>query len=218
MIKPLSHLLKSLVNSSAKALALGFAGLCFSAGVHAQTLLVVGDSISAEYGLKRGSGWVQLLSERLRQSHPQIEVVNASISGDTSSGGRARLPALLKRHQPKWLLLELGANDALRGLPLNALRDNLNAMVRSAQQQGARVLLIGIQVPPNYGKRYAQDFAQSFAQVAQDTQVDLVPFLLHGVADVPDALSWFQADRIHPNEAAQPKLLANVWPHLKPLL
>ncbi len=186
--------------------------------MHAQTLLVVGDSISAEYGLKRGSGWVQLLSERLRQSHPQIEVVNASISGDTSSGGRARLPALLKRHQPKWLLLELGANDALRGLPLNALRDNLNAMVRSAQQQGARVLLIGIQVPPNYGKRYAQDFAQSFAQVAQDTQVDLVPFLLHGVADVPDALSWFQADRIHPNEAAQPKLLANVWPHLKPLL
>lgn len=205
-------------HSSAKAWALCVIGLCLSGVLHAQTLLVVGDSISAEYGLKRGSGWVQLLSERLQRSHPEIQVVNASISGDTSSGGRARLPALLKQHQPRWMLLELGANDALRGLPLNAMRANLTAMITSAQQQGAQVLLIGIQVPPNYGKRYAQDFAQSFVDVAAQTQVALVPFLLQGIADVPDALAWFQDDRIHPNEAAQPKLLDNVWPHLKPLL
>ena len=205
-------------HSSAKAWALCVIGLCLSGVLHAQTLLVVGDSISAEYGLKRGSGWVQLLSERLQRSHPEIQVVNASISGDPSSGGRARLPALLKQHQPRWMLLELGANDALRGLPLNAMRANLTAMITSAQQQGARVLLIGIQVPPNYGKRYAQDFAQSFVDVAAQTQVALVPFLLQGIADVPDALAWFQDDRIHPNEAAQPKLLDNVWPHLKPLL
>lgn len=193
-------------------------GLCLSGLLHAQNLLVVGDSISAEYGLKRGSGWVQLLSDRLSQTHPEVTVVNASISGDTSSGGRARLASLLKQHQPRWMILELGANDALRGLPLAAMRDNLSAMIKSAQAQGAQVLLVGIQVPPNYGKRYTAEFEQSFAQIAKDTGVPLVPFLLRGVADVPDALRWFQDDRIHPNEAAQPKLLDNVWPELEAML
>jgi acyl-CoA thioesterase-1 len=217
----MKHLLSRLfttIHSNAKPWSLALIGLCFSGLLHAQNLLVVGDSISAEYGLKRGSGWVQLLSERLSQSHPDITVINASISGDTSSGGRARLAPLLKQHQPRWMILELGANDALRGLPLTAMRDNLSAMIKSAQAQGAQVLLVGIQVPPNYGKRYTAEFEQSFAQVAEATGVPLVPFLLRGVADVPDALRWFQTDRIHPNEAAQPKLLGNVWPELEALL
>jgi acyl-CoA thioesterase I len=190
------------------------------ASAHAQTakLLVVGDSLSAEYGLKRDSGWVNLMAQRLQVSHPEITVVNASISGDTSSGGRARLDALLRQHQPQWVLIELGANDALRGLPLAALRDNLRAMIKASQKQGAQVLLIGIQVPPNYGPSYTRELTQSFADVAEQTQVPLVPFLLSGVADAPNALELFQADRIHPNESAQPRLLDNVWPHLMGLL
>lgn len=184
----------------------------------AGTVLVVGDSLSAEYGLQRGSGWVNLIADKIKRDHPAITVVNASISGDTTSGGRARFAPLLSQHKPKWVLLELGANDALRGLSLKSMRANLTAMVRAAQQVNAKVLVIGVQVPPNYGAKYTQEFAQSFEQVASETGATLVPFLLRGVADVPDAMRWFQDDRIHPNEDAQPILADNVWPILRKML
>ena len=183
------------------------------------TILVVGDSISAEYGIARGSGWVALLQNRLaQQKSPAYQAVNASISGDTTSGGRARLAGLLKQHQPKIVVIELGANDALRGLPLASTQANLAAMVDSAQQSGAKVLLLGMQVPPNYGARYTADFAKVFTTLAADKKTGLVPFLLQGVADVPDAGKNFQADRIHPLASAHPTLLTNVWPQLHKLM
>jgi len=178
-------------------------------------ILVVGDSLSAEYGLPRGSGWVQLLDQRLREARLDYTVVNASISGDTTSGGRTRLPALLKEHRPAIVILELGANDGLRGLPLPAMRDNLVAMTRTAQQGGARVLLVGVRVPPNYGRDYAERFFDVYPAVAKDTRAALAPFLLDGFAE---STEFFQPDRIHPSVAAQPRMLDNVWPHLKPLL
>ncbi len=178
-------------------------------------ILVLGDSLSAEYGLPRGTGWVQLLDARLRSSRLNYTVANASISGETTSGGRTRLPALLKQYQPSVVILELGANDGLRGLPLNAMRDNLVAMVKASQASGARVLLVGVHVPPNYGRDYSEKFFGSFSAVAQETRAALAPFLLDGFAE---SLQYFQADRIHPNEAAQSRMLDNVWPHLKPLL
>jgi acyl-CoA thioesterase I len=183
-----------------------------------RTLLVVGDSLSAEYGLARGSGWVALLEARLAERKMPVTVVNASISGDTTSGGRSRLPALLAQHKPDVVLIELGGNDALRGLPLDMTRGNLREMARAAKAAGARVLLVGMQVPPNYGRRYADDFQALFATVAREEKTALVPFLLAGVADGPDAESMFQPDRIHPRAEAQPRMLDNVWPLLSPLL
>jgi len=176
-------------------------------------VLVVGDSLSAEYGLQRGSGWVALLQQRLTREKAGVEVVNASVSGDTTSGGRSRLPALLTQHKPGIVILELGGNDALRGLPLTMTQANLGAM-----SAGARVLIVGMQVPPNYGQKYAQDFAGLFASVAKAEGAALVPFLLAGIADGPQAEQLFQNDRIHPNAQAQPRMLDNVWPALKPLL
>jgi acyl-CoA thioesterase-1 len=184
----------------------------------APVILVVGDSLSAEYGLSRGKGWVALLEQQLAQQHIGAKVVNASISGDTTSGGRSRLPGLIKRHSPNIVILELGANDALRGLPLGLTRDNLSFMARSAREAGARVVVVGMQMPPNYGRKYAADFGAVFSDVAHDEQAALVPFLLRGVADVPNAETNFQADRIHPREEAHPTMLANVWQALKPLL
>jgi acyl-CoA thioesterase-1 len=181
----------------------------------AHTLLVLGDSLSAEYGLKRGTGWVALLEQKLQAEKIKAQVVNASISGDTSSGGRTRLTALLAQHQPTLVVIELGGNDALRGLPLDLTRDNLLAMTRLAQQSGAKVVLLGMQVPPNYGRDYAQRFARMYADVAKTTRATLVPFFLKGIADAPDSMAWFQADRIHPREEAHPRMLANVWPTLK---
>jgi len=181
-------------------------------------VLVVGDSLSAEYGLKRGEGWVPLLQQRLAREKVRAGVVNASISGDTTAGGRARLPGLLAQHRPDVVVLELGANDALRGLPLPGTEDNLTQMVQAAQKAGARVLLVGIQVPPNYGADYTRRFGEIFPRVAGKTQAARVPFLLAGVADAPDAAALFQADRIHPNASAQGRLLDNVWPELRKLL
>ena len=180
-----------------------------------QRILVVGDSLSAEYGLARGSGWVALLQKQLATEKPDVQVINASISGDTTSGGRSRLPALLKRHQPSHVVIELGGNDALRGLPMNMTQDNLLAMTKQAQAAGAQVLLLGMQMPPNYGPDMARQFDAAFAQVAKSQKAALVPFFLKGVGDDPEPLKWFQSDRIHPNEAAQPRMLANVWPTLK---
>ncbi|MEY4756129.1 MAG: hypothetical protein RJA34_1027 [Pseudomonadota bacterium] len=182
------------------------------------TLLILGDSLSAEYGLKRGTGWVSLLQQRLDQQRIKAQVVNASISGDTTSGGRSRLPALLAQHRPTHVVIELGANDALRGLPLQMTQDNLSRMTEQAQAAGARVLLVGMQVPPNYGADYAQRFAGIFRTVATSQRAALVPFFLKGVADAPNAMDLFQNDRIHPKEEAHPTLLNNVWPELKKLL
>jgi len=181
-------------------------------------VLVVGDSLSAEYGLQRGAGWVALLEKRLAQEKISARVINASISGDTTSGGRSRLPALLKQHQPTQVILELGANDALRGLPLSMTQANLVEMTRAARAAGAKVLVIGMQMPPNYGRKYGEDFAALFATVARNEGAALVPFLLKGVADIDHAEGLFQADRIHPNERAHTTMLDNVWPVLKPLL
>ena len=181
-------------------------------------IVVLGDSLSAEYGLVRGSGWVALLEKRLSAEKIAASVINASISGDTTSGGRARLGALLKQHRPTVLVIELGGNDALRGLPLKNTQDNLSAMAQAAQKAGAKVLLLGMQVPPNYGRQYAEQFAQLFVSVAQKNKTALVPFLLKGVADRQDATAWFQADGIHPLAKAQPQMLDNVWPALRPLL
>ena len=181
-------------------------------------ILVVGDSLSAEYGLALGTGWVALLTQRLAQRKIDASVVNASISGDTTSGGRSRLAALLKQHRPSIVILELGGNDALRGLPLEMTRANLAEMARASRAAGARVLVVGMQVPPNYGKRYSDDFAALFASVARSENAALLPFLLQGVADAPQAPAMFQPDRIHPLQAAHPLMLDNVWAVLEPML
>jgi acyl-CoA thioesterase-1 len=195
----------------------GFAGASLAQGKPA-TILVVGDSLSAEYGLKRGTGWVALMELRLDKEKPGTKVVNASISGDTTSGGRSRLPALLAQHQPSVVVIELGGNDALRGLPLAMTQDNLNAMTQAAQASGATVLLAGMQVPPNYGQDYTKRFADTFATVAKAQKAALVPFLLKGVADAPNAAQLFQADRIHPKEEAHATILNTMWPAVRALL
>ena len=183
-----------------------------------RTILVLGDSLSAEYGLKRGSGWVALMESRLAAEKLAARVVNASVSGDTTSGGRSRLPALLAQHKPDVVVIELGANDALRGLPLAMTEDNLSRMTQAAQQAGAKVLLVGMQVPPNYGTDYSRRFTGLFTTVAKNHKAALVPFLLKGVADIDDPVRMFQPDRIHPLATAQPQMLANIWPELKKLL
>ncbi|GAB4480431.1 MAG: arylesterase [Burkholderiaceae bacterium] len=188
---------------------------CAVAAAPAPVVLVLGDSLSAEYGLPRDTGWVKLLSERLARNGLKYTVVNASISGETTRGGRTRLPALLQQHRPSIVVIELGANDGLRGLPLAAMRDNLAALIDASRAAGARVLLIGMRMPPNYGRDYADRFAATFGELARRRKVALAPFLLEGFAD---RLEYFQPDRIHPNEKAQPLMLDNVWPHLKPLL
>ena len=228
-------------------------------------ILVVGDSLSAEYGLKRGSGWVALLENRLAESvnwnekskksskasakdasknasktaanniapqaintpataeysskiTPDFTVINASISGDTTSGGRSRLAPLIDLHRPTHVILELGANDALRGLPVMKTEENLTAMVQTALQSKAKVLLVGIQIPPNYGAEFTKQFAATFPKVAKANNIGLVPFMLTGVADSPEFAKLFQADRIHPTEAAQAQILNNIWPELQKLL
>jgi acyl-CoA thioesterase-1 len=181
-------------------------------------LLVVGDSLSAEYGIARGTGWVALLDAQLQKDHPNWQVVNASISGDTTAGGLARLPHLLKQHQPQLVVIELGGNDALRGFSLKRTEDNLVKMIRACQAIKAKVLLVGMQVPPNYGAAYASDFTRLFASIIKQQQTALVPFLLAGVADDKDPTALFQADRIHPKAEAHPRILANVWVVLKKML
>jgi len=183
-----------------------------------RTVLIVGDSLSAEYGLLRGTGWVALLEQRIAREQIAASVVNASISGDTTAGGLARLPALLREKKPAVVVIELGGNDALRGLPLEATRANLVEMTKLAKSARAKVVIVGMQLPPNYGRAYGDRFASLFADVAKAEGAALVPFLLKGVADVPQADTMFQADRIHPLASAHPTMLANVWPVLAPLL
>jgi acyl-CoA thioesterase-1 len=201
-------------------IAAGLAGAYASAAGAAAggPILVLGDSLSAEYGLKRGTGWVALLQKRLAAQKLPATVVNASISGDTTSGGRSRLPALLAQHKPAVLVIELGANDALRGLPLGMTEANLAWMTEAGQKAGAKVLLVGLQVPPNYGADYSNRFAALYVKVAKAHKAALVPFMLKGVADGADPASLFQADRLHPKEEAHPLILEIIWPQLKTLL
>ncbi|GJH12310.1 arylesterase [Caballeronia novacaledonica] len=178
-------------------------------------IVVLGDSLSAEYGLPRDTGWVNLLRDKLAKERFDYSVANSSISGDTTSGGRARLTAVLSRIKPAVVIVELGANDALRGVPLATTETNLRGIVDASQAAHAKVLLIGMYVPPNYGPDYTQKFHAVYERIAKDKNVPLVPFLLAGIADKP---AMFQADQIHPTVQAQPLLLDNVWPTLKPLL
>lgn len=175
---------------------------------HPLKILVFGDSISAAYGIDRKLGWANLLQQRLARTYPRAQVINGSVSGETTQGGRARLQAALDRHNPQLVFVELGGNDALRGYPVKRMRDNLTAMVTMAQSSGARVVLLGMQIPPNYGPRYTRDFAAAFKTVAAATEAHLVPFFLDGVALVEGMI---QGDGIHPTAAAQPTLLATGW-------
>lgn len=190
----------------------------FAQSTAGPTVLILGDSLSAEYGLKRGEGWVALLEQRLAKEKIPARIVNASISGETTAGGRSRLNALLKQHKPDTVVIELGANDALRGLPVVQTQANLAAMVDASKVSGAKVLIVGIQVPPNYGMAYLNSFSKIFTSVSTTSKVPAVPFMLRGVADGPDAATMFQADRIHPVAAAHPRILDNIWPELRKLI
>ncbi len=173
------------------------------------SILIVGDSLSAEYGLIRGKGWVALLGSRLTERGVKHQIVNASISGETTSGGRTRFNDLLQKHKPSYVVLQLGANDALRGLPITQTEANLKSMVVDAKKMGATVVIVGIQIPPNYGKSYAEAFKAIFPNIATEQKTELVPFMFEGFADKPE---FFQKDRIHPNESAHPVILNLIWP------
>jgi acyl-CoA thioesterase-1 len=187
-----------------------------------QRILVVGDSLSAEYGIPRGAGWVKLLEQQLASDKATaalpVTVINAAISGETTSGGLSRLPALLAQHKPTIVIIELGGNDALRGMAMAQTEKNFAQMVSLSKAAGAKVLLLGMQVPPNFGAVYGKEFAGVYARVAKQHNALLVPFFLKNVADGPNARELFQADGIHPTAAAHPAMLANVWPELKKLL
>jgi acyl-CoA thioesterase I len=180
-----------------------------------KSILVVGDSLAAAYGIPRNRGWVALLEERLKREHPDYIVVNASISGETSGGGRARFAKLLERYKPTVVVLELGANDGLRGSPVAEMRTNLSAMIRDAQADGSRVLLLGVKLPPNYGEDYTKAFEAVFRDLASKHKTALVPFLMEDFAEKPE---FFLPDRIHPSAEAQPLILERVYPALKRLL
>ncbi|MGD9888604.1 MAG: arylesterase [Halothiobacillaceae bacterium] len=179
------------------------------------TLLVLGDSLSAAHNIPEKQGWVTLMSERLARKTPPWTIINASVSGETSSGGLSRLPNLLASHKPQWVMLELGANDGLRGLPLKNIRANLQKMIQLSQASGAEVILIGIMLPPNYGAAYREPFARMYRELAEQNKLTLVPFLLEGVADNP---SLMQPDGLHPTALAQSKVLEHVWKTVAPIL
>ncbi len=181
----------------------------------AGTLLVLGDSLSAGYGMQPSQGWVSLLKHRLKQEYPDIKVVNASISGETTEGGVSRLPDLIEEHHPDWVIIELGANDGLRGTPIPLIEENLNGLISMTQEVGAKPLLIGMRLPPNYGPRYTEQFFSIFTTLSEQREITLVPFLMEGVAL---DMSLIQSDGLHPNAKAQPILLETVWGGLTSLL
>ena len=189
--------------------------VCFGAYAQTPAILIFGDSLSAGYGLARGAGWVDLLGKRLADQNYPHRLINASISGETSLGGKNRIAKVLAQNRPAIVVLELGANDGLRGYPIEQLRANLEAIVRSSKRHGARVLLIGMRVPPNYGARYARDFAQAFTVTAKQYNLPLVPFLMEGFAQ---SREMFQSDGVHPGAQAQPMMLDTVWTRLEPML
>ncbi|WP_339721649.1 arylesterase [Marinomonas primoryensis] len=189
--------------------------LSISSFAPASTLLVMGDSLSAAYNLRQQDGWVSLLENQLSQSNPNISVINASVSGETTQGGLSRFSALLTTHKPNWVVLELGANDALRGYPLNQTTINLEKMIEQAHQENAVVLLVGNQIPQNYGKRYTQMFFNLYKDIASKYNVAYLPFMLKDVALNKDLM---QNDGLHPNKEGQPMVLQNILPYLQPLL
>ena len=189
--------------------------LALSAAAAEKSILVVGDSLSAAYGLARSQGWVALLEERLKRERLDYSVVNASISGDTSAGGRARIDELIARHHPAVVIVELGGNDGLRGLPIAQMKANLGAIIERAKKADARVLVVGMRLPPNYGPDYTQAFEDAFAEVAKRYRVALAPFILEGFGEKPE---YFQPDRIHPTAQVQPLIVERVWRGLRPLL
>lgn len=201
----------SLRNLSVALLAMLSWSVSASAYSAPKTVLVVGDSLSAEYGIARGAGWVALAEQKLKAQKLDVNVVNASVSGETTSGGRTRLPQLLAKHKPAIVVIELGANDGLRGLPVAAADSNLRAMVDMAKKAGARVLLVGIRIPPNYGRDYSEKFFAMYDVISKAARVPLAPFMLEGVVTRPEL---FQQDRLHPLAEAHPIILANIWPHL----
>jgi acyl-CoA thioesterase-1 len=180
-----------------------------------QTILVLGDSISAGFGIVKQQGWVALLEEQLTDEYPQYTVLNASISGETTSGGANRLKSILDKHSPNIVILELGGNDGLRGTPVKLMTQNLTYMIKLSQEAGAKVLLLGMRIPPNYGQRYSELFANQYTLIAKDLNVKLVPFLLNGIAGQSGMM---QADGIHPTKSAQPIMVQSVWQALKPLM
>jgi acyl-CoA thioesterase-1 len=202
----------SLKKSIAALLLLAASASAYSAP---KTVLVVGDSLSAEYGLARGTGWVALLDQKLKAQKIDAAIVNASVSGETTSGGLTRLPALLSQHKPDVVVIELGANDGLRGLPVASAEANLRSMVTLAQKNHARVMLVGMRMPPNYGRAYTDKFFGMYKEVSTELEAPLVPFMLEGVAQVP---AMFQADRLHPLATAHPTILANIWPTFSALI
>ena len=177
-----------------------------------KTVLVLGDSLSAEYGLARGAGWVALAEKKIKDEKIDAVLVNASVSGETTSGGRTRLPALLAKHKPALVVIELGANDGLRGLPVKAAEANLRAMSETATKAGAKVMLVGMRIPPNYGRDYSEQFFAMYGALSKEFNAPLVPFMLDGVAD---KTALFQPDRLHPLAQAHPTILANIWPVLQ---
>jgi acyl-CoA thioesterase-1 len=193
----------------------GFFFLAAGPALAAGTVMVFGDSLSAAYGLAPSQGWVALMEKRLEKATPAWRVVNASVSGETTAGGLRRLPEDLKRHKPDVVIVALGANDALRGLPIAAARSNLEQMIRLARQARAEPVVVGLMVPPNYGIEYAREFRDMFPAAAKASKAALVPFLLEGVADKREL---FQADQLHPTAEAQPRILDNVWPVVEPVL
>ncbi len=203
--------------AGARALATGLLliGLQGAAAAPARTILVFGDSLSAAYGLAADQGWVAMLQRRLQAQGYGYGIVNASISGETTSGGLQRLPRALRLHRPAIVILELGANDGLRGLPVEPIEDRLTRMIELAEKAGARVLILGIRLPPNYGPRYGDAFAALYPELAQQLHLPLVPFLLQRVALRPELM---QADGLHPNAAGEGPVLDTVWPYLEPLL
>ena len=194
------------------AAALLMAAASASAYSAPKTVLVLGDSLSAEYGLARGTGWVALAEKKVKTQKLDAEIVNASVSGETTSGGRSRLPALLTKHKPGLVVIELGANDGLRGLPVAAAQANLKAMAEAADQAGAKVMLVGIRIPPNYGRDYSEKFYAMYGILSRELKAPLVPFMLEGVAEKTE---MFQPDRLHPLAAAHPTILNNIWPVLE---
>lgn len=186
-----------------------------SATAAEKTILVLGDSLSAGFGIPRERSWPSLLEQRLQSDHAAYRVANLSISGETTAGGMSRLPEALRQYRPAVVVIALGANDGLRGLPLEAMRANLDTMIGASQEAGARVVLVGMRLPPNFGPAYVSRFAATFSELSRRRKTPLVPFLLDGFADRPEA---FQADGLHPTAAFQPAILDNIWPALKPLL
>lgn len=212
LIQWIQNRLHAVLISTTLVVSLSVPSLAHSAP---KTILVLGDSLSAEYGITRGSGWVALLEKRLSEKKLGFKVFNASVSGETSSGGKSRLNALLQEHRPQIVIIELGGNDALRGLDLKASESNFREMVKSALTSKSKVLLVGMKIPPNYGKTYGDQFFNLYAKIAKENNIPLVPFLLEGVAEQSEL---FQADRIHMKAEAHPRILENVWSKLEKML